>query len=105
MLIPQFSLRRLLATITGCSLIFFVISLAVRGQIWAIAVSIGLLSLLIASLLHGFVFFLVWLFSVVRRRRKPIAETLKTVSLILLVIMGAKTSEAGGNSLVLPMNG
>ena len=69
MLIPQFSLRFLLAVTTVAALVCLVISLAVQGHQWAAGVSIGLLALAVALALHGLLFFLVWLFSLLSRFR------------------------------------
>jgi uncharacterized membrane protein len=73
MFIRQFSLRLLLMLITACAAVSLVLSFAWRGRNWAIALSVFLLTLLATVLVHGVVFWLVWLFSVVadRRRRRP----------------------------------
>lgn len=42
MLAPQFTTRRMLLLIAFCSVLFLVLSLAVRGQLWAIALSVGI---------------------------------------------------------------
>ncbi len=65
MLIPQFSLRWLLALTTVCAVVFSIVGLAVRGSQWAAAVSVGIGSLVLAVVIYGLVFALVWVFSVV----------------------------------------
>jgi len=64
MLIPQFSIRVLLAVTTACAVVFSIVGLAVRGSAWATAVSVGIGSLAILVLVSGVLFAVVWLFSV-----------------------------------------
>jgi hypothetical protein len=72
MLIPQFSIRWLLAVTAVAAMIFSIVALGVRGQHWAVSVSIGLLALAILVGLYGLLFFLVWLFSLaVGRQGRP----------------------------------
>ncbi|NLF69382.1 MAG: hypothetical protein GX575_10055 [Candidatus Anammoximicrobium sp.] len=56
MLIPRFTIRGLLLLMTGSSFFFLVLAFAVRGRVWAIAVSVGVASLLLAFLGYAFVF-------------------------------------------------
>jgi len=65
MLIPQFSIRWLLALTTVCAVIFSIIGLAVRGHAWAAGVSIGIGALVVLTFVYGSLFALVWMFSVV----------------------------------------
>lgn len=65
MLIPQFSLRWLLAVMTACAVVFSIFGLAVRGSHWAAGVSIAIVSLAVVMLIYAVVFGLVWAFSVV----------------------------------------
>ena len=65
MLIPQFSLRWLLALTTVCAVVFSIVGLAVRGSQWAVAVSVGIGSAVVVIVIYGLVFALVWVFSVV----------------------------------------
>jgi len=60
MLIPQFSIRWLLAVTALCAGAFSVVGLAVQGQRWALAVSVGLGAVLLTMLLYGAAFGLVW---------------------------------------------
>ena len=64
MLIPQFSLRWLLALTTVCAVVFSIVGLAMRGSRWAAAVSVGIGSLVVLVMVYGLVFALVWIFSV-----------------------------------------
>ena len=50
MLVPQFTTRRLFALIAVCSVLFLVLSMAVQGQLWAVATSIALGALVITFL-------------------------------------------------------
>ena len=72
MLIPQYTIRWLLAVMAACAVVFSIFVLAVRGSPWARGVaqgvSVAILSLVIVLLVHAFVFTLLWLFSVVTSR-------------------------------------
>ena len=59
MLLPQFSLRRVLLIFTVCACFFLVLSLAIRGHAWALALSVAVASLLVAHLFHALFFVLV----------------------------------------------
>lgn len=65
MLIPQYSLRWLFGLITAAAGVLSIVAVGVRGQAWALAVSIGLLSIVVSALVYAAAFGLVWLFSVV----------------------------------------
>jgi hypothetical protein len=65
MLIPQYSIRWLLALTAACAAGSSIFGLAVRGSHWAQGVSAALIALVVVLLVHGFVFALVWTFSVV----------------------------------------
>jgi hypothetical protein len=71
MLIPQFSIRWLLAVTTVCAVVFSVVGLAVHGSAWATAVSVGIGSLVILGLVYGLLFAVVWAFSVVTSSLVP----------------------------------
>jgi len=66
-LIPQFSIRWLLAVTAVCAVIFSIVGLGVRGSAWAAAVSIGIGSLVILMLIYGLLFAVVWVFSLTTR--------------------------------------
>ena len=65
MLIPQFSLRWLLALTTACAVAFSIFGLAVRGSPWAQGVSIAIVALAVVLMVHAFLFTLLWVFSVI----------------------------------------
>ena len=56
MLVPQFTTRRLFALIAVCSVLFLVLSMAVQGQLWAVATSIDLGALVITFLTFAILF-------------------------------------------------
>jgi hypothetical protein len=58
MLIPRFTIRWLLSLTTVAGVFFLVVHLALRGQSWAIAVSVTVASLALAFFLYA-VFFAV----------------------------------------------
>ena len=68
MLIPQYSIRWLLALMAVCAVIFSVFGLAARGNPWAGGLSVGVLSLAVLLAAHAFCFWLVWAYSVVSLR-------------------------------------
>ena len=65
MLIPQYTIRRLLAITAGCAVAFSLFGLAVQGKAWAIGVSVGIAVVAIAFLAQAGAFAAVWLFSVI----------------------------------------
>ena len=70
MLIPQFSLRAILAATAVCGVFSLIGAAAIRGTPWAAAVSLALMALLMMLAVHGLVFFAVWLFSLVLPDRR-----------------------------------
>ena len=60
MLIPQFSIRWLLALTTVCAVIFSVFGLAYRGNSWAQGVSVAIVSMVIVFAFHAFTFTVIW---------------------------------------------
>ncbi len=62
-LIPQFSIRWLLAVTAGCAVVFSVFGLAARGSLWAAGVSIAVGSLVLLLLVHAAAFGLLWVFA------------------------------------------
>jgi hypothetical protein len=71
MLIPRFTIRGLLLLMTVSSLFFFILSFAVRGQAWAIAISLSVGSLLLAFLGYGMVFGLATLIASIQALMRP----------------------------------
>jgi uncharacterized membrane protein len=63
MLIPRYSLRTMLGLMTAFGLLFLVISMAVRGHEWALAVVLAIASLAIVFLAFAGQFLVVWLFA------------------------------------------
>jgi type VI protein secretion system component VasK len=61
--VPRFTIRTLLAILTGCALVFVMVGTATRGQYWAWGVTIGLISLLVSALTHAAWFGIVWMFA------------------------------------------
>jgi hypothetical protein len=56
MLIPRFTIRWLLMLTTVCAVFFAIVALALRDHIWAIGVSVGVGSLILAFACYGAVF-------------------------------------------------
>ena len=77
MLFPQFTIKRLLLLTAGCAVLFLVMSLALRGQVWAMAISIGVLSLVVAAIFYALAFVITWplaeFFDFVSKQKKPTA--------------------------------
>jgi hypothetical protein len=65
MLIPQFSLRSILAATAVCGIVSLVGAAALHGAPWAAAVIIAIAALGVILAIHGLMFFVVWLLSLV----------------------------------------
>ncbi len=74
MLIPQFSLRWMFGLTTVCAVIFAVVAAGMRGNSWAVGVTIGLLALVLMFSIHAGLFALTWLFAAVST---PLARAAK----------------------------
>jgi hypothetical protein len=61
MIFPKFTLRTALATVTALCCFFLIVSLAARGQHWAMALSIVGGSAALTALIYAFLFFFAWL--------------------------------------------
>jgi hypothetical protein len=61
MLIPRFTIRWLLSLTTVSAVFFLIVTCAVQGDAWAVAVSLGVASLAIAFLVYGVLFGVAWL--------------------------------------------
>lgn len=72
-LIPQFTLRRLLVLMGVSSIFFLVLGNAFAGRTWAIAMSLGTVSLVAAFAIYGATFFLVWVLSLIWKPRSALA--------------------------------
>ena len=73
MLIPRYSIRWLLAATTVCAAFFAIVAAAVRGHIWAVAVSVSVASLAVAFLLYAIFFLFAWWASLVVDAMRPSA--------------------------------
>lgn len=72
MLVPQFTIRWLLALTAVLACVFSVVGLAVRDEVWAQGISAGLIALLAGMVVYAALFALVWLAGeVVARLRRP----------------------------------
>jgi hypothetical protein len=72
MMIPRFTIRTLLTTLTICAVLFVIAGMAYRGQHWAWGVTIAILSLGVMAVVHAAWFGLVWMFARPRSpREKP----------------------------------
>jgi hypothetical protein len=72
MLIPRFTLRRLLLVMTGISVVCVIIAQASRGHAWAIAISMAVAGLVLCFLVYAALFSaaftLAAMFGLTRRR-------------------------------------
>lgn len=77
MLAPQFSLRKLLFFTVLCCLFAYLISMAVRGEQWALPFVIVGIAAVTAMVLYAVFFLIGWIFSLLLkdRRRKPNTES------------------------------
>jgi hypothetical protein len=60
MIIPRFTVRWLLALMAFCAVFAFIVSLAVSGNVWAIALSVALASIVLTFVLHAAGFCCAW---------------------------------------------
>ena len=63
MLIPRFTIRRLLWITTLCSVFFLGVSLGARGHVWAASISAAVVSVATAFLFYAVFFAATWLVS------------------------------------------
>ncbi|MEQ8788281.1 MAG: hypothetical protein RIC55_18375 [Pirellulaceae bacterium] len=61
MLVPKYSVRNLLAITTLVAMFAAVLAQAMQGADWAIAVSLGIGSLVLAAMLYTLLFCVAWL--------------------------------------------
>ena len=60
MLIPRFTIRWLLGLMTVSSFFFLVVSFAYQRQLWAIAVSVAVASVVVVFLFYALAFLAAW---------------------------------------------
>ncbi len=60
MLIPRFSIRFLLLLTTVCGVFFFIVTLAVQGSLWATAVSVAVVGVILSMLVQAGTFGVAW---------------------------------------------
>jgi hypothetical protein len=65
MLIPRFSLRQLLVITTASAIFCYVIAMATRGHLWAMAIAIAVSSVISALIVHAGLFALAWLLTLI----------------------------------------
>jgi hypothetical protein len=77
MLIPRFTIRWLFLLMTVAGVFFLVVSLALQGRIWAIALSVSLGSLVLVFLMYALFFGLAFAVVSIRRpfRHRPVLGT------------------------------
>ena len=63
MILPQYSLRKLLAMMVGFALFCLVVSWGVRGNSWAYGAALAGMSIAVALVVQALLFWLVWLFA------------------------------------------
>lgn len=74
MIAPQFSLRWILAVTAVCGFVSLIAAAALRGAPWAAAVVIALGALLLILAVHGLMFFMLWLFSLLLPGSRSVAS-------------------------------
>jgi hypothetical protein len=75
MFVPRFTMRTILAVMTGCAVLFVVMGIGAGGQMWAWGIVIGALSLGVTALVHAAWFGIVSFFSRLEARREAAAAT------------------------------
>jgi len=74
MILPQFSLRFILAGMTVLAFLALIVSYGLQGSGWAVGIAFGLLSGLIILIAHALMFGVAWCFSLVRDLRETSRE-------------------------------
>jgi type VI protein secretion system component VasK len=77
MLIPQFSLRWMLAVVTVLAVVFLIVSRAAQGSAWAVGVSAAVMMVAFVAVVHLGLFFLVWLVSLFSVRRQARSTSMR----------------------------
>ena len=70
MLVPQFSVRWLLALTGVCALLFWIFSRALGGSSWAVGISVVVISLIVVFCVHAVLFWLTWVLAVLLEQLK-----------------------------------
>lgn len=70
-LLPRYSIRRMLVMTTVCAVFFLILSLAVRGHLWAAAVSIAVGSGILVVIVGAILFTVAWFVSLVVQTLRP----------------------------------
>ena len=70
MLVPQFSLRSILAATAVCGFVSLIGAAALHGTPWAMAVVIAIAALALILAIHGLMFFVMWIFSLLLPARR-----------------------------------
>jgi hypothetical protein len=87
MLIPRFTLRTILVITTVCAGLFLLLGMAARGEMWAWGAAIGVLSLVVAAVVHAACFGIVWCFSRLSDKRgKSVAKGTTTAGLLAVAL-------------------
>jgi hypothetical protein len=122
-LIPQFSLRWILALTAVLSVVSFIISQALRGRPWAAGVTVAFAALVVAFLVYAALFAVAWLTAEIASRRRlrhenrrsasgersePGSAKVTTTAVLLLAIGlstigGGPTLAATGGAVTLPI--
>ncbi len=74
MLIPRYTLRRLLLLTTAVSLLCFVVARAIAGKAWAFGLSLAAASLLLCFLVYGALFAVAYVLTAIRQAGRPAAR-------------------------------
>ncbi len=78
MLIPRYSLSRMLLIVTVCAVVSLIVSFALRGQPWALGISLALATLALCLLIYACAFLVAYGLAAARASRtarRGISET------------------------------
>jgi len=108
MLIPQFSLRWLLGASTAVVVVCALVAWGMTGQLWALAISLGLAALAILMLVYASLFAVIWALAAVFSRRASRGQSpfqsaaredgLAAMLLAVGLAMASPASVCGGES-------
>jgi hypothetical protein len=94
-LIPQYSLRRLLAIMTISAVAFSIVALGLRGYGWAAGVAVALLAVAVLGAVYAAVFALIWLVAEFFALAQPSAGSRSRPRPPVLLILAAAALASG----------
>jgi hypothetical protein len=100
MILPQYSLRKLLASIVGVALFCMIVSWGLRGSGWAFGVSLAGLSIAVALFVQALFFWIAWLFAslIASRQSHKAGQTVTSASSTPALAGSDAPAQIGGDA-------